>query len=213
MTNDKRFHQMGWIFAAALATVFFGSGFQAQTDKSGVVNVQRLISESDFGKTSQGSIDRVAAVRKEIITFLVENPVLTIDQAQRFRELMLKPNRTSEDDLRIAQIKADASANTKKLQELANKSSLTPEERAIATDFNNRAVQTRQQASDWGRDFQEELQAFGDNQYRQVLERVRVAIGESAKAQGYSTVFDDRYAPFGANDLTDAALTAMNAKK
>ena len=45
------------------------------------------------------------------------------------------------------------------------------------------------------------------------LDRARAALHEVAKAQAFTVVFEISVAPYGANDLTQPTLTAMNAKK
>ena len=69
------------------------------------------------------------------------------------------------------------------------------------------------QAQRWLREFTQELQAWADKQKLSSLDRARAALTEVGKAQGFTVIFEVGVAPYGANDLTDAALKAMNAKK
>lgn len=207
--NFKRF---GWVLSAALGAVLLVSGFQAQTEKTGVVNIQKLVTGSNFGKASQVSIDAMSQSRKDLLAFANENPVMTTEQAQLLRELTLKAKRTSDEDLKLAQIRADLTANTKKLTDLANKPNPTPAEKDLINDFGGRLQNARVMLQNWAAEFQQEIQGFGESQYGPTMERVNAAVQEVAKAQGFTMIFDSRYATYGASEITDAALTAMNAK-
>lgn len=210
--NKYTLKQFGWVLAAALAAVMLVSGFQGQTEKSGVVNVQKLVTGSAFGKASQASIDAMSQQRKDLLAFANDNPVMTTEQAQLLRELTLKAKRTSDEDLKLAQIRADLTANTKKLSDLANKPNPTQAEKDLINDFGGRLQNARGMLQNWAAEFQQEIQAYGESQYGLTMERVNAAIQEVAKAQAFTMLFDSRYATYGAADVTDAALAAMNAK-
>ncbi len=211
--SSRGFHQLSWTLAAAFAAVWLASGFEGPTDKFGVVDISKLVTSSDFGKASQAQIDKISAARKEMLTFVTENSVMTVDQAQKFKELSVKSPRTPDEDAKYSQIKADVAANSKKLDELQKKPAPTTEEKALMTDFDTSSRRTRQMAQGWAQEFQGEVQQFGESQYNLTMDRVQAALVDTAKAQAFTLVFDTRYARYGANDLTDAALAAMNAKK
>jgi hypothetical protein len=63
------------------------------------------------------------------------------------------------------------------------------------------------------REFTQEMQGWADKAKGDSLERARGAVQDVAKAQAFTVVFEIGIAPYGANDVTDAALQAMNAKK
>jgi Skp family chaperone for outer membrane proteins len=65
----------------------------------------------------------------------------------------------------------------------------------------------------WYQEFTGDLQEWSDKHHLDNLNKARDAVASVAKAQGYTLVFDKSVAPYGANDLTDAALQAMNAQK
>jgi len=209
----KTLHQIGWTLAAALAAVLFASGFQGTTEKIGVVNITKLVSTSDFGKSSQGDIDKFSAARRELLQFVTENPVITLEQAQKLRPLALKTPRTTDEDAQYTQLKKDISDSTKKLKDLGGKAAPTDDEKALITDLNNRALNMRQTAQGWAQDFQQDVQQYGESQFNLTMDKVQAAVSDVAKAQGFTEVFDTRYAPYGASDLTTAALGAMNANK
>ena len=70
-----------------------------------------------------------------------------------------------------------------------------------------------QVAQRWYKEFTSDMQNWADKQKLASVEKARAAIQDVSKAQGYTIVFEVGIAPYGANDITDAALKAMNAKK
>lgn len=90
---------------------------------------------------------------------------------------------------------------------------MTPEERTLMEDYARRSQVMEQVAQRWYREFSTDMQSWADKQKLASVERAKAAIQEVAKAQGYTLVLESGVAPYGANDITDAALKAMNAKK
>lgn len=68
-------------------------------------------------------------------------------------------------------------------------------------------------ATRWFREFTADMQNWADKQKLESIERARQAIQQVAKEQGYTVVFEVGVAPYGANDLSEATLKAMNEKK
>jgi Skp family chaperone for outer membrane proteins len=62
-------------------------------------------------------------------------------------------------------------------------------------------------------EFTDELQQKQEKMRSDILDRVKAAVAEVSKKQGFSIVLNDEIAPYSANDLTPEALKAMNAKK
>lgn len=209
----KKSDQIGWIFAAALVAVAFASGFQDTTQKTGVVNIGKLVADSAFGKTIKTNIDKMADTRKEMLKFINDNGVMTPEQFKTFKELSLNLARTPADDAKLSQLKADVAETVKKFQALLQKPNPTPEDKAILSDYQGRSQYTRSVGEQMVRDFQTELDTFSDEQTALCFDKAKSAVQEVAKAQGYTTVFDTRFAPYGTNDVTDQALQAMDAKK
>ncbi len=127
--------------------------------------------------------------------------------------ISIKPTPTAEEKAELDRIKADVMAADKKNKELSVKTNLTPEDRALIEEYSKRANNMEMTAGRWLREFTNELQTWADKQKLASLDRARVAVQEVAKAQGFTIVFEVGVAPYGANDLTDASLKAMNAKK
>jgi len=208
-----KFVHLGWVLFAALFAVVVGGGFQAATEKVGVVDISKVVENSNYGKANQDTFKKMKAARETLLEFIDSNRVLTIEQATSIRDLSFKVDRTKAEDAKLDSLKADVIAQTKKWQELATKSNLTSEERTLVEDYAKRAQTMGDLAQRWLRDFTNDMQEWADKQKLASVSKAREAIQSVAKTQGYTVVFEIGVAPYGANDLSDAALDAMNAQK
>jgi Skp family chaperone for outer membrane proteins len=206
-------HKTGLAIVALFFGVFAAVGFQDAAMKIGIVDISKVVEDSDFGKANQATFNQMKTAREGVLEFIDTYRVLTVEQGTRFRDLSIKPNPTAEEKAELDRIKADVQAADKKNKELSVKQNLTPEDRALIEEYSKRANNMEMTAGRWLREFTNELQQWADRQKVTSLERARAAIQEVAKAQGFTIVFEVGIAPYGANDLTEAALKAMNAKK
>jgi len=211
--ENVRFLQLGWVVAAAMVGVAAAGGFQEKTDKIGVVDISRIVEASDFGKQNQASFEAMKRSREGLLEFIDTNRVLTTEQAQRLRDLAVKPTMTAEEKAEYDRISADVVAANRKWTELSTKPNLTPEERTLLEEYARRSQTMGDFAQRLFQQFTNEMREWADKQKLASVDRARVAIQEVAKSQGYTVVFEIGVAPYGANDLSDQALAAMNAKK
>jgi Skp family chaperone for outer membrane proteins len=208
------FSKLGWTMVAALVGVVFAVGFQTATTKIGIVDIAKVMDDSDMGKASQALLTKMNKDRVDILEFMSENRVLTEAQAKRLRELWLKDGRTPAEETEFLKLKTDISADAKRANDLTNKpTSLTPEEHSLLDDFARRSQITQQVGTQFKQDFAQELDKRTDTEQRNVLSKARISVQIVAKAQDFTVVFEARIAPFAANDITQSTLDAMNAQK
>lgn len=206
-------HRLGWVVCAALAGVMLGGGFKQGSEKTGVVDVAKIVEQSDYGKLSQETFNKMKVAREGVLEFMDQYRVLTNEQAVRIKDLSLKEILKPDEKTELDRLKSEVMLADKRSKELSTKTALTPEERTLMQEYANRSQNMEQLAQRWYREFTTDLQAWTDKQKLSSIERARGAIHEVAKAQGFTVVFEVGVAPYGANDLSDAALKAMNAKK
>lgn len=211
--NVPRFHQLGWALAAALIAVGLAGGFQAPTLKIGVVDLTKVVEESDLGKENQATYKSMQTAREGLLEFLDNYRVLTNEQAMRIRELTLKKDSTDAEKAELERVKADVIAADKRSRELATKPNMTPEERTLVEEYARRAQTMADVQTRWYREFTNELQQWADKQKVAGIEKARAATRDVAKAGGFTVVYEIGIAPYGSEEVTDAALKAMNAKK
>jgi Skp family chaperone for outer membrane proteins len=211
--KSTRFLQFGWVLVAAFAGVALAGGFQNSEIKIGTVDIVRMMDQSDYGKEGQDIFKKMKLSREGVLEFIDTYRVLTTDQAQRIRLLSLKENPTKEESAELDRTKADVIAANKRSVELATKPNMTPEERTLVEEYARRSQTMNDIAQRWFREFTNEMSDFADKRKLAGLQKARAAINEVSKAQGYTVIFDESTAPYGVNDITDATLAAMNAKK
>ena len=209
----SRLLQVGLAFALAVLAVIIASGFQGSAIKIGVVDITQVVEKSDFGVQNRATYKTLQAAREGLLEFIDTYRVLTTDQAVRIRDLTLKENATDADKAELERIKAEVIAADKRSRELATKANMSPEERTLVEEYARRAQAMADVQSRWFREFSSQLQEWSDKQKTAALGKARDAIKEVAKAQGFTVVLEVGIAPYGADDLSDAALAAMNAKK
>ncbi len=204
--------KIAYLVAAAAVGVLTASGFQGET-KMGVVDISDVVEQSDYGKKNQEDFNAMKSAREGILEFIDTYRVLTNEQALKMRELTLKANATAAEKAELETLKATIIASDKKSKELAQKPNLTPEERTLMQDYAQRSQTMEQVAQRWFREFTNEMQQWADKQKAASIQKAREAVTEVAKAGSFTIVFESGVAPYGANDLTQPALKAMNAKK
>ena len=205
--------KIAYLVAAASFGVLAASGFQGSDLKLAVVDISDVVEQSDYGKKNQEDFNTMKSAREGILEFIDTYRVLTNEQALKLRELSLKANATAAEKAELETLKATIIASDKKSKEIAQKANLTPEERTLMQDFAQRSQTMEQVAQRWFREFTNEMQQWADKQKSASITRAREALTEVGKAGSYTIVFESGVAPYGANDLTQPALKAMNAKK
>ena len=209
---SKKFDKMGWYVAVALAGAMFGMGFKAPGDKVGTVDTAKVLNQSDYAQKQLANLKSMNTSRHNIVDLVQQYPVMKTEDAQSFKDLTLKDKQTPEDKAsldRIAQAAKDADSQ---YRALTTKSNPTPTEIAALDEFNRRKDQNEKLLQAWGQEFQNDITTLRDQVDKDALAKVRDAVTQVAKDQGFSVVFVTDVAPYSANDITDAALKAMNKK-
>lgn len=201
----------GWIVAIALGAVMAGSGFQATQEKTGVIDMGRVIRESELGKKNDSTLRVALAARQDLIEFVRTYKVLTTDQATLLKDLSLKPVQSEADKTKINQIRQDVIEADKKRNLLLQKTNATEADRLVLQDYNNRAQTMSEVLMQWGQEFQDTLDQMEANIQSTTIEKARKVVKDLGKAKGFTVVFESSYAVYGANDLTEDGIKALNA--
>jgi Skp family chaperone for outer membrane proteins len=211
MHNTKLMH-LGWIVAAGLAGILVAGGFQGDTNKFAAVDIAKVIENSNYGKASQKTFEDMKTARQSVLEFLDANQIASAEQIKQLTELSTKEKPTAADKTALDQLKKDIIAAKDKNYQLLQKVNLTDEERNLMKVYSDRASATNAMMQKMYNDFTKEMQTWADNQKQASVARARGCIAEAAKAQAYTVVYEVGVVPYCANDLTEAALKAMNAK-
>lgn len=208
-----KFERLGWVVAAALAGAMFGMGFQGGAQKTGTVDLEKVFNESAYAKKQTEGLRNIAQARVGVVDFLRTYRTVKEADATKFRDLTLKENATATDKAELERIKTAAQMDEQKYRELSTKDKPTQAEVSQIEDYNRRKEASAALLEKWNNDFTTELQTRQENLRGETLQRVKDAVAQVAKDQGYSMVFVQNIAPYSANDLTGEALKSMNNKK
>jgi Skp family chaperone for outer membrane proteins len=211
-----RIDQVGWIVAAAIAGVILSSGFQNGTDKIGVVDLVGVVTKSNKGIGDSQLFEQLKKNRQDLLDFVGANPIVSLEQAQQLHDLVTKESPSDADKAQVTKIEGDIKAASDEYQALAQKTNVTDPEKTKIAEYRHRMdvmLSDGGTYARWGNEFTAELQDWSEKKHNEGLNKARDAVAQVAKAQGFTMVFDKQVAPYGANDLTDAALQAMNAQK
>lgn len=209
---NGRFQNLGWVVAAALGGILVAGGFEGNEQKLGTVDVAALIQQSEMGREGQTQFDAMTNTRQDLVNFMVQNTIMSADQAKRLRDLWLKSPRTPPEEQEFTKLQNDIRAASKAAQDLQLKQNLTPEDKKALDDATNKNNATRTLAQQWTGEFHDDIQKWADQRRQASLDKAKAAIQQTAKAQGFSIIFEAGVAPYAANDVTSEAVKQMNKK-
>jgi Skp family chaperone for outer membrane proteins len=200
------------LLAAAVAVAIFASGFQGAQPKFGIVDIDKVVFDSEMGKSNAGKLDNAVKARQGLLDFLDTNRVATVEQVQKLRTLGLKSDVTPAEKAELDKVKSDVVASSKNFDQLNQKTSPTDEERQLLQEFNTRRQNTTAALQEWGPAFQQDLLNLREQMVADSIQKAEGVIREVSKQQGFDVVFSSKSALYAANDITDAVIKALNAK-
>jgi len=208
-----KFDRLGWVVAAALVGGIAGMGFQGTTEKTGTVDMAKVFNESEYAKKQTDSLRTMGQARQGVLEFLRQNSHMKPEDATKFHDLSIKADPTATDKADVERIKKDAGTTEQRFSTLSQKDKPTQAEVTEMEDMNRRKDAVTDLVQKWSQDFSGELQAKQEALRNDTLDKVKDAVAQVAKQQGYTMVFVQDIAPYSSNDLTGDALKAMNNKK
>ena len=201
----------GWIVAATMAVIMFGSGFQTTAEKTGVVDLNKVIQDSNVGKQNTTKLNQALAKRQALLNYIKDHTIITTEQAEKLRELELKDPQTDADKAAIEKIKRDVGDSEKNQDMLRGKSNLTEAESRLLSEYSDRQRKSFETMQTWNSVFSDELSNMREQLQQSTVDLAKAALARVAKQQGFTTVLETQVAPYGANDLTANTVTSMNA--
>ena len=202
----------GWAAALAATAFIVFTGFQGGPEKSGVVDMNKAISDSKFGLKNVASFKTVFDARNALMTFIDNTRVVRADQATKLKEYAMKAALTEAEKKDEEKIKNDITAAVKNYNLLNTKQNPTDDDRRQLQEYNNQIQDTVRQLQAWQDEFTADLQKIQGEMRKAEVQRSKDALAEVAKKGSYNVVFESQIAPYGVNDLTAEVIKAMDAK-
>ncbi|MBI1756730.1 MAG: OmpH family outer membrane protein [Fimbriimonas ginsengisoli] len=205
--------QLGWVAAAGLAAFVCTAARHAPGGKCGVIDIARVFKDCDFSKIQSEKLRAVGESRSELLAFMENYRVLSADQASKLRALYMKSPQADADRAELDRLKKEIQEADQAFKSLQTKPSPTPEEVAKLQELNTRSQLTASLGDRWAKEFNDEVQNLNETLRNETLSRLREAVRDVGKKKGYNLLFTREASPYGANDVTDDALKAMNSRK
>lgn len=208
-----KLHKLGWVVVVALVALLAIAGFQDTQTKMAVVDLGKVVEKSDLTQVKQAELAGMARSRNDLLIFLDSNKVASQEQTIKLKALWLKINPTPAEKTELDGLKSEVKKSYDKYQELQQKASPTTDEQTLLNEFGARVRANAMTVQRLDGEFTQEMQDKRRELLQEVVDKARLAVQDVAKAGGYGIVLDVQVAPYGANDLTEATMKAMNAKK
>lgn len=204
--------RLGWIAAAALAGAIVGMGFRAPSDKTGIVDMNKVFDGSDLQKDLTGRLHQREGTWQELFRFVTTNRVMKLDDINRLHDLALKDNPTATDNAEMERIRTDAQAEEGKARDLEQKSGPSDADKAQLQNYSDRSKATQQLLEKWSDDFRTDMANRQQKVQEEADQKVRQIVQQVGRDQGYSIIFSSRDAPYCPNDITKEASSKINQK-
>lgn len=205
------------IVLAAAALLGLGlmsaAGFQDGKDKLGVVDMNKVMNGSKRGAKTRENLQANFRNRTGVLEFLNTNDVATDAQATKLKQLSLKENPSDADKAATESLKEEIKKVAKEYNDLNLKSTPTAEDRTRLDALNVlRNTMKEKILPAMQKDFDEEFGEQNRKMQGELLEAAKAAVKEVAGKKSVTMVFESSVVMFSANDLTDDAIKAMDAK-
>ena len=200
------------ILAIGVVVILAGSGFQGASQKIGVIDSNSVMQAAALARNMVEDEKNLKTDRETVMQFLQRYPVLKKDEAEKFKSLSIKSNKTDADKTELERLKTGATDSMNKFKNLELKSSPSQDELKQLDEYRNRKNEMDQYLQELFKDFQTELASIHDKNQSTVYDAFKAGINETAKKQAYTVVFDKNVAPYGANDLTEDVTKAASKK-
>lgn len=205
-----------WFPTVALALTLVGAliiapGFQNNAEKYAAVDITKVLEDSNLGKAQNEKLRNAWQVRSDILNFVRENPCLNNEQANDLLTLSLKENLTAAEKTKLEATKTAVRDAAKQLQTLVTKADKTDQEKELLTDLNGRLQIAQSVLGQWNEVFNNDMDSLGSTLREEAIAQVRAKIGEVAKRQGFTMVFESSVLVYSSTDLTPEVVKAVNA--
>ncbi|MCU0315046.1 MAG: OmpH family outer membrane protein [Fimbriimonadaceae bacterium] len=195
-----------------LLGLFVGSGFQAKPEKFAMVDVNRLVSESKQGAAFRQNVQNAGRAREELVRFVDTNRIITEEQAGRLKELALKQNRTDRENQDLERLRGEIVAAARAFNTLNTKSDPTAADRAELSRMNALSNATDALLQQWSQEFNTDIERLVSEGQEALLVTARDVVKDVAQRRGATLVFPNQVVIWAADDLTEDAVKAMNAR-
>ncbi|MCS7208347.1 MAG: OmpH family outer membrane protein [Fimbriimonadales bacterium] len=180
----------------------------------GIVDLERVERESQFFRTRAEQLQTLQTRYRGVIQSMVENIILTDEEREELKNLLLAENLNNAQQQRVQQLSQTARQRATELQQLRQKPQPTETEKAALERFTQMEARGREAVQALDQQLAQQL----EQRTRQLNEEIRKAfdevVAQVAKERKLAVVFNKSLVVLYAEvDITDEVIRRLNARK
>ena len=197
---------LGWLLT-------IGCVLTAHAQAFGVVDYERIMTESTYVKTNRDQIQALRARYLSVLQTLEENIVLTNEERQELVNLLLAETLNDDQRKRVEQLTQTARQRAGELQQLRQKPQPTETEKAALERFTQMEAVGREALQSLAQQLSQQLEQQAQQIGKQVDTTVRETIAQVAKEKKLTLVFSAGAVLYAENDITNDVIKRLNERK
>lgn len=195
---------------AVLLGMFAISAFQVNTPKYAVVSVGDVAEKSKLGIREKQQFEALRTKYGGLIQFLNTNKAVAREDAQKIVELWNKEAPTAAETQQLESLKTKAQTQSEELRRLISVLNPTAEQQSRIRELSGFSQATEDILPQLDNMLGTAMQQRAGQKQEEVLQKARAAVQKVGKRDGYTLVFENQVAVYGATDLTNEALKTMD---
>jgi Skp family chaperone for outer membrane proteins len=198
------------IFAAFFFGMFALTAWEQNTQKFGVVNLGDVAERSKLGQREKKEFEALRTKYGALIQFLNTNKVAAREDVQKIVDLWNKEKPTAAETQQLEGLKTKAQTQSEELRRLISVLNPSAEQQSRIRELSGMSQGTEDMLPQLDNMLGTAMQQRANAKQQDVLDKARAAVQKIGKRDGFTMVFENQVAVYGATDLTDEALKTMD---
>ena len=205
--NKKQYLAIG----AALALCALAlTAFNQNTQKFGVVDLASVAERSKLGQREKTQFEALRTRYGGLVQFLNTNKAVARDDAQKIVDLWNKEKPTPAETQQLESLKTKAQTQSEELRRLISVLNPSAEQQSRIRELSGLSQAIEDMLPQLDNMLGQAMQQRAASKQQEVLDKARAAVQKVGKRDGFTMVFENQLAVYGATDITDEALKTMD---
>ncbi len=208
MKLDKKTYLI--IFAAFFIGMFALTAWNQNTQKFAVVSLGDVAERSKLGQREKKEFEALRTKYGALIQFLNTNKAAAREDVQKMVDLWNKEKPTPAETQQLEALKTKAQTQSEELRRLISVLNPSAEQQSRIRELSGMSQGTEDMLPQLDNMLGTAMQQRANAKQQDVLDKARAAVQKVGKRDGFTLVFENQMAVYGATDLTDEALKTMD---
>lgn len=208
MKLDKKAYLI--IFAAFFIGMFALTAWNQNTQKFAVVSLGDVAERSKLGQREKKEFEALRTKYGGLIQFLNTNKAAAREDVQKMVDLWNKEKPTPAETQQLEALKTKAQTQSEELRRLISVLNPSAEQQSRIRELSGMSQGTEDMLPQLDNMLGTAMQQRANAKQQDVLDKARAAVQKVGKRDGFTLVFENQMAVYGATDLTDEALKTMD---